>query len=528
MSVHTPSALGGAGKRLLRRATTVSAFTALGVAAGFLVDVLLVARFGIGSHTDAYFGAYTVPLILISSLSAVSPVLVTILAGYRGDDSAFSVLLNAAGLATLGVAVLGALLAGPIVAVITPGFSPATAAQAVGLTRILFARVPAAALAEVCRSELYSRQRFALGAFSNGLPSLVTALALLIPGTTWGIEGVAVAVVVGTLAQTLLLMGVLFGGLRQPYRATLRHPTPLLRQTGRLLWAPLAGMLFRQGVTLAERFFGSHLPAGSVTALSYASRLTMTVAGISFNGIATASLPSLTERWAKGPVQEARAELTALIRLMTNVALPLGLLLAALATPLVLLLFERGQVTHQAALLTGWVLSVYALSLVSLGPFRAAQNFFYAVRETRPIIILHGSLTALTIFLDLLLVRPFGAVGLALSICTSSGIIAVASLLWLSRRAVGLAWRRLLDAFWRLGAASLAMAAAAFGVSRWAEPFLQAAGKKGQLLDLALGGLAGLVVFLIVGSLLRVEALSILWGIGWRKLARSFRSKHVN
>jgi putative peptidoglycan lipid II flippase len=501
----------GPAARLLKRSTTVSSFTALGVGIGFLVDVLLVARFGIGVSTDAYFGGYTIPLILVTCLVAIEPVLVTILAGHRQDESAFSILLNAAGLVGLTVAALGILLARPLVQGTMPGFPPETAAQATLLARILFARVPGTAVAEVCKAELYTRRRFGLATFSNVFPSLLTAVVLVLPRTGTAIEVVAASVVAGTLLQAVVLTAALFGPFHLPYRFTLRHTTPLLSQTGRLLVAPLVGLLLRQGVVLAERFFGSNLQAGSVTALSYASRLTMTVAGISFDGISTAALPSLAERWSQGATKEARDELAALLKLMLIVAVPVGLLAAALGTPLVLLFFQRGQVDRQGALLMGTLFSIYSLSLLGLGPFRAAQNLFYAVKEMRPIIILHGSLTAVTLVLDWILVRRMGVTGLALSFAVSSAIIAVAAMVWMAEHVGNLDWRRLGDLFWKWGLASLAMAGVAIALGRWLQQVTQQWGRWGLVLVVILSGVGGALALVGIASLLRAEPISVLW-----------------
>lgn len=519
--------------QLLRRSTTVSLFIGLGVVAGFLVDVLVVARYGLGTETDAFFGAYTIPFILVTRMAALQPVLVTVLGGYRDDKTAFSILLNAAGLITIAVAVLGALLARPLVTLTTPGFAPATADLAVHLARILFARVPAAAVAEVCKAELYSQRRFGLATFSNALPSLVTVALLLIVGGERGIEVVAYGFVVGTVAQAALLAGLLFGPLHVPYRwpasTTLRHAAPILQQTGRMVLAPLAGLFLRQGVTLAERFLGSFLPPGSVTALSYANRLNAIVAGVFFDGITTASLPSLADRWRQGANKAARAELESLLKLATYVAVPVGLAVAALSAPLVSLFFERGQVDSESALLLGTVLGVYSLSLPPLGPFRAIQTFFYAIKEMRPVVFLLGGLAALTVGLDLILVWSLGALGLALAYALSCGMMTAVGLVWLERRVRGMAgpagkgldWRRLGDSAWRLILTSVAMAGTLLATSRWLETITADFGRLGLILTLGLSSAAGLAVFVGLGTLLRLDAVSILWSMArnkWRTI----------
>ncbi len=548
----------GRRQRLLRRSTTVSLFTGLSVLAGFLVDVLIVARFGLGAETDAFFGGYTLPYILITRLAAIQPVLVTVLSSRseplpaRGsgstsaqqsstrpapsvspidtatdegrDETAFSVLLNAAGLVSLAVAVLGAMLARPLIGLTTPGFDASTAARAAALARILFARVPVAALAEVCKAELYTRRRFGLATLSNALPSLFTVALILLVRTGTGMEIVAYGMVIGALLQVVILVAVLLGPMRAPYRLSLRHPTPILRQAGHLVIAPLAGLFLRQGVTLAERILGSYLPAGSVTALSYANRLNLIVAGVFFDGTTTASLPSLADRWSRRADRAARAELTALLKLTAYVAVPLGLAVAALGSPLVRLFFQRGQVAPQDAQLMGTVVAVYFLSLPFLGPFRAVQTFFFAVKEMRPILLLHGGLAGLAVALDLLLVWTLGAVGLALGYALSCGIISLIALAWLVRRAgdagdLAVGWprqlglRSLAHSTWRLVLTSLLMAAVLFGTSLWAEDLTVGLGRWGLMLTLGLSALAGLATFAGVGAMLHLEAISLLWGM---------------
>ncbi len=508
------------GGRLLRRTTTVSLFTGLSVVVGFLVDVLIVSRYGVGVETDAFFGAYTVPLALITTLTAIQPVLVTILAAHRDEQTVFAVLLNTTGLLAVFMAAVGVLLARPLVNVTIPGFAPPVSDQAAHLARILFARLPAAAVAEVCKAELYTRRRFGLATFSDALPSLVTVVPLVAIGRAEsgaGIEIVAFAFVAGALAQAALLVIVLFGQLRVPYRGTLHHPTPVLRQAGRLVLAPLAGLLLRQGVTLAERIFGSFLAPGSVTVLSYANRLTMIVAGVFFDALTKAALPSLATSWSHGQARAARGELLTLLKLMGTISLPVGLAIAALSAPLVRLLFQRGPVDDQAALLMGTVLGVYALSLPFLGPYRAVRTFFFAVKETWPLVVLHGGLAALTVALDLALVWRLGVVGLALAYALSCGMIVAAGMVWLAQRVGDLGWQPLADWFWRLGLTSLAMGVVLLGLGRWLGTVTREFGRWGDLLTLGLSGLAGLAVFASVGALVRLEAISILWSLARRR-----------
>ena len=532
------------GEGFARRSGAVSVCTALAVLSGFALDLLLIAQFGIGLETDAFFAAYTIPLVLIICAAALQPALVSLLAaelpprGKRAeqvvgdkpghlcatadvlpDNGLFSALLNATGLLALALAGFGVLAAGPILGLTAPGFSASTLMLAVPLARVLFLRVPGAAVAEVLKAGLYTQRRFIAPTLSNAIPSL-TAILLLLLAANQHIEVVAVGLVLGTLAQVILLSVLLFGQRPLPYRWQLRSfrsELPALRRVGGLVLAPLAGLLLRQTITLAERILGSFLPTGSVTALSYANRLTMVAAGVFFDGLTTASMPSLTAAWAQGAVDDVRAILRRLLGLTSLVALPLGLALAALSAPLVRLLFERGQVDLYSAQLLATVLGIYALSLPFLGPYRAVQTFFYAAREPRPVIVLHGILATLTVTLDLVLVRSLGAAGLAAAYVFSCGVTLAVALVWLARRAgESLDWRQLADSAWRLGLTSIAAAAVLFWSSRVLDTAVIGLGRWSQIAVVGISGLAGLVVFVGVGTILRLEAVVGVWRLARR------------
>jgi peptidoglycan biosynthesis protein MviN/MurJ (putative lipid II flippase) len=201
--------------------------------------------------------------------------------------------------------------------------------------------------------------------------------------------------------------------------------------------------------------------------------------------------------------------------------LPLGLAVAALSVPLARLFFERGQVAAQQAMLLGSVWGVYALSLPFLGPYRVVQTFFYSVREAKPAVVLHATLAASSVALDLVLVWSLGATGLALSFVLSCSLVTVIGLIWMARSAgdpshpsgEGLNWRRLAGSAWRLGFVSAAMAAALLATSKGLDPLVGGAGHWGLALNLGVSALSGAAVFVGLGAILHLEAVVVAWKV---------------
>jgi putative peptidoglycan lipid II flippase len=68
---------------------------------------------------------------------------------------------------------------------------------------------------------------------------------------------------------------------------------------------------------------------------------------------------------------------------MLGLSLPLTALIAVLATPTALVVFQRGRFTSANAMLLGALISIYAFSLVGSGVQRALLAPFFALLDTR-------------------------------------------------------------------------------------------------------------------------------------------------
>src|SRR5262249_40386353 len=121
----------------------ISVLIGLGVAAKVAVDLVIAATFGLGTSTDAFFVAYTVPLIVEAIIyPACQSALVPTFVHWRHGESAsrewrlFSSLFNVAAL--VSVALFAVVLVGAegLVAALAPG-AKGTQDLALSLIRLL-------------------------------------------------------------------------------------------------------------------------------------------------------------------------------------------------------------------------------------------------------------------------------------------------------------------------------------------------------------------------------------------------------
>lgn len=542
-----------AGRSLLAGSATVSVFNGLGVLAGFALDAVVAAWFGVGLMTDAYFSAYRLPFAIIAVLNMVAgaalvPMFARMLAELDSDGKRqggsfsplsgfFSNVFNGASLIVALVTLIGVVGSAWIVGTLYGGLAAESRALAIELGRILFLTVLLTGPVEVLRSFLYAHKVFGIPTAINFVRSAVTLVILLvgralIPGAAtsdWiGLHLLSWGVVAGVACQLLVVawQAVRHTGVRWQPVLDLRDRR--LRQTGRVAVPITAGAVVRQGINVAETVVAAFLPPGSVTIISYANRLTFVISSVFLTSITTASTPAMSQAMSQGRTTQVRSLLVSALRLTAFVALPMGLALAALGVPVIRLLFERGRFTPEASQLTGLVLSFYAVSILFLGYARVVQAYFYAALRTSVVLVLFIVLAIVSIGLDVLLAPRLGVQGIAIGFSAGAIVSTGLGLWWLWRdrgqwsdlhdendqRQVRQQLGELLALNGKALAASLAMAAAALATMRLLPDSAWA-----LLPAIVVGG----AVFLLMALLLRVKELWLLRDVLAARLRRRTR-----
>jgi putative peptidoglycan lipid II flippase len=211
-----------------------------------------------------------------------------------------------------------------------------------------------------------------------------------------------------------------------------------------------------------------------------------------------------------------RGTIASAVGLMLALNVPATLGLIALAVPIVLVIFERGEFTRSDTLATALVLQFYAIGLVGYSIVRIISPAFYALHKSRIPIAASVTSVIINIGLNWWLVRVMGYAGLPLGTSIAAIANAAFQLVMLRRELGGIQAGRMAATFGKILVASLFMAATAW----WSERVLTTV-LPGDAFALAVTRLAGAIAaavgVLIVGlHLLRVpefdEARSMVLG----------------
>ena len=488
---------------------------------GVARELVLAALFGAGDAMDAFFVAFRIPnlvrdLFAEGAMSAAFVPTFTRQLATRGREEAWRLgrlVITALLLVTGTLVVIGMVFAGPLVRILAGDYAsvPDKLELTVTLTRIMLPFLTMVAIAVALMGMLNSLRRFFLPALSPAMFNvaiIVSAFALVPLMPLVGlppIAGIAFGALVGGLGQIAIQWPLLRReGFR--YRFELDRHDEGLREILLLMGPGTLGLAAVQINLFVNTVLATGEGTGAVSWLSYAFRVMYLPIGLFGVSIATAALPELARHAAADDPAGMRRTLSSGLRLMLMLNVPATVGLIALATPIIALIFERGQFAagHSTGP-TAAALMFYAPGLLGYSAVKLASPAFYALRDSRTPVVVSVLSVAVNLVLNVTLVKVMGYRGLALGTALAAIFNAIILLWLLSRRLGGLEGRRTAVALAKIGAASLVMGVAALATEGWLHGLLPGAGLVVKTVRVfgAIG--AGAVVLVLCARLLRIE-----------------------
>jgi putative peptidoglycan lipid II flippase len=487
---------------------------------GLVRDQVLAYLFGAGDAMDAFRIAFRLPNLLrdLFAEGAMSAALVptfTRVLATGGKEKAWRLGRNTITVMILVTGVLviaGMLLAGPLVKLYAGDFSrvPGKLELTIRLTRIMFPFLTLITVAAALMGMLNALHRFFIPALSPAMFNVATILCavLLVP----------VAPRLGMTPITLIAIGTLIGGLGQilvqwpalrhegfRYSPTVNLQDEGLRQIGRLMGPGIAGLAAVQVNLFVNSWLATSLGTGAVSWLDYAFRLMYMPIGLFGISIATAALPNIAGHAAVNDTEGVRQSVSSGLRMMLMLNVPATAGLAALASPIVKLIYEHGRFTPADTAATAAALMCYAPGLIGYSAVKLMSSAFYALGSSRIPMIASGTSVMANIALNLVLVRMMGHRGLALGTAVAALCNAAILIVLLRKKLGGLEGGRLFTATWKIVLASMVMAVAAYEAERWLHTPLPGDAVVVQSIRVFGAIAAGLLVLALCAQLLRIR-----------------------
>ncbi len=509
---------------VVRSARTVSLAVLGSRVLGLVREQVLASLFGASREFDAFLTAFRIPNLLRDlfaegALSAAFVATFTQKLTAEGEKSAWrlaNLVLNALLIVLSAITVAGIVAAPWLVRLIAPGFAdvPGKTELTIQLTRIMFPFLLLVAMAALAMGMLNAKHIFGIPASASMMFNVASILAGV--GLGWAFTDrfeprdramicMAVGTLIGGAAQWLIQVPALRRvGYR--YAAVLDCNDAGFRQVVRLVAPSVLGVGAVQVNVFVDNWFASAWNGG-VTWLNCAFRLMQFPIGVFGVAIATATLPTASAHVARGDIAQFRKTLARSIRLAFFLCVPAACGLALLASPIISVIYQHGRFVAGDTEQTAWCLRAFAVGLAGYAAIKVIAPTFYALGDSRtPMWVAVGSIVV-NAGLDYLFAIVMGmrTAGLALS---TSGVALINFFLLLAlmrRKIERVEASVLLRSLARIGLASAAMTAAAYGVH------VLLAGHR--YVDVAGSVAVALVVFGAACKLLRVEEFGELLGV---------------
>ncbi|HIF5955097.1 TPA: murein biosynthesis integral membrane protein MurJ [Vibrio parahaemolyticus] len=425
-------------KRLLKSGMIVSAMTLISRVLGLVRDVVVANLMGAGASADVFFFANKIPNFLrrLFAEGAFSQAFVPVLTENhaQGDmDKTRELIARAAG--TLGVivsivTVLGVLGSGVVTALFGFGWfldwmhgGPAAEKFELAslMLKITFPYLWFITFVALSGAILNTLGKFAVSSFTPVFLNVMIILAawFISPQMSQPEIGLAIGVFLGGLVQFLFQIPFLIkAGVMVKPQWGWRDPGVVKIRT--LMIPALFGVSVSQINLLFDTFIASFLQTGSISWLYYSDRLLEFPLGLFGIAIATVILPALSRKHVDSQSEGFAHTMDWGVRMVTLLGIPAMLGLMALAKPMLMVLFMRGEFSPQDVHQASLSLLAYASGLLNFMLIKVLAPGYYSRQDTKTP-VKYGIIAMVTnMVFNAIFAYFYGYVGLAIATALSA------------------------------------------------------------------------------------------------------------
>jgi putative peptidoglycan lipid II flippase len=397
-------------------------FTFLSRIMGLVRGKYIAWLFGRGTEADAFYAAFVLPDMISYFLvgGALSATLVTILTRYRDTSReaegqrSLSVILTTMYLVLGGAIVLAEVVAPWYVHRMFPGFDAEKAALCVHLTRILLPAQLCFFASGVFGAVLLVRRQFSVQAVAPLIYTLGTIVGGLVLERRMGVSSLAIGTVAGAFFGPFLLNAFFARRAGTRYRPILDWGDEGLREWVRLSLPLMVGV----SLVTADSWIITHFASstdGAISLMNMAKQLFSAPMAILAQAAGAASMPFFASLWAKQQRFDFATQVADSVSRVVAMGLLAASAMAALAMPLVNLIYLGGRFSPADARACAGFFAVFSVSLFLWSAQAIYSRAFYAAGNTFLPMVAATAVTLLSLPLYAVLYRWQGAMGLAIA-----------------------------------------------------------------------------------------------------------------
>jgi len=295
----------------------------------------------------------------------------------------------------------------------------------------------------MARVTLNLNKRFRVPASMPLLNTVVMLTAVLLWRDSLGIWSLVLGFSISTLLRVIILFGYAwYRGIVGCVRPAM--PAKTLSRFWSLSWMILVAQVLLSINGYVDKYFASGLEVGSISSIAYSLNIVNLGVMLFFTSLGVVMFTRMTELIAEQEMAACSDYIEDNLRRVTRLVVPGALGLSLCSVEIVRVLYQRGAFDEQDTVRTAAVLAVYVLGIPALVINGVVSRIFHSLQRLRDKMWLAAQFLVTNVVGNILLVKPLGIVGLAISSTLAINLHVALSLWFLHRYGVGLRTGRFL------------------------------------------------------------------------------------
>lgn len=406
----------------------------------FIREIILADKYGANDITDAYSIALTITTTLFGGVgtaiyTSYIPMYYSLKKKGKKRLDQFNGNLSI-GVILISLVLIGMVYLFPqmIVTFFASGFNENTIDITVRFTKIVIWSLPFIGIAYIMQGYLQANNHVNLIAFMS-FP--ISAACI------WGIVASSSEKLfflpLGVLLSNILLI-IYFGlpaikyGFRQSF--VYRKGDKDIKQLVRLALPAFWGQMVMEINVIIDKNLASTLQRGTITTLSRGYQMAIIIESLIGASIATIIYPHFSKCIEKKSTEELKRMICRGVFIVIITIIPIAISMFILSKPITEVLFGRGKGSNYSIYLTYTALAAYVIGMIPLSVRVVIEKVFYAMKDTKTPVWNSTIGILVNIILDLILIRIWGHIGLAVA-STVSVLVTTLLLLYNLYRKIG-------------------------------------------------------------------------------------------
>jgi len=425
--------------KLLKASFGVTIVMFVGYFISFLKESVIANYYGVCSDVDAYTIAIEIPVELFTFVTvAIQSVVVPIYSDhlYNKDEKTAKQYID--NLITILVAgslvfiLFGELFSGLLTTLFAPGFDEATHNLCSELVRIVFPSILFSVVCQVIIAVLNVHKQFVINSFSLYFMNICTIVSVVLLHEEFGIYAAAGGLLVGNVAKCLFV--VFLAKKYYHYTFSFAYKDESVKRTLKQSVPVFWSMSIAEFTTIVNKIVASFLFVGSISALTYASKINTVLMQLFVSAIATVVYPLYAESSAKSDTKQLNNRINLTISGFALFIMPLMAGIFTFREEIVSLAFGRGAFDSDAIHRTQSILGYYTIGLLFMSLRSTITNIFYSLQDTKTPSVNASIGAIINLILNITLPFIMGVEGLALASSLTAIYITVMLLYQLTKK----------------------------------------------------------------------------------------------